>query len=498
MTDLARSGQRLGSLAGKLLLVGLVNALAVYGLVATYAVRDWGIFAVILVATAAVDYVYFSRRTLASRYLLPGLIFLLIFQVYVVIYTAYAGFTNVGDGHNLDKPRALQHILAVSEKRVPGSPPYKVQVLAGPDDRLHLLATGPDGRTTLDGRPATGVPADHRVLPFRDLVGRQQEVLALRVPLQDGSLRTEDGSTGYIAKPTLRYADDTLTDTVTGTVYRATERGYFESADGKVLTPGWKEVVGLDNYVRAFTDERLRAPLLSVFAWTFAFAALSVLTTFALGLLLALTLNREGLRGRGIYRSLLVLPYAVPSFLSALVWTGMLNQSFGFVNHGLLGGADIPWLNDATLAKVSVLLVNLWLGFPYMFLICTGALQAVPAEVNEAARIDGAGPWQLFRRVTLPLLLVSTGPLLVASFAFNFNNFTVIYFVTGGGPNIPDAPITLGSTDLLISAVYKVAFGGAGREWGFACAMSTIIFLVVAAISAAGFRRTRALEETYS
>ncbi|NUT41117.1 MAG: ABC transporter permease subunit [Thermoactinospora sp.] len=488
----------LRTLGAKLLLVGVVNALAVYGLVATYAVRDWGIFVVLLVATAAVDYVYFSRRTLATRYLLPGMLFLLVFQIYVVVYTAYAGFTNVGDGHNLTREQALSHILAVSEKRVPGSPPYRVQVLAGPDGRLHLLATDPRGTTTLDGEPVSGAPAGHRVLRLRDLVSRQQEVLALRVPVEGGSIRTEDGSTGYIARPTLRYAGGQLTDTTTGTVYRATERGFFESDDGRALTPGWREFVGFDNYVRAFSDERLRAPLLSVFAWTFAFALLSVLTTFLLGLVLALALNKEGLRGRGVYRSLLVLPYAVPSFLSALVWTGMLNQSFGFINQGLLGGAEIAWLNDPTLAKVSVLLVNLWLGFPYMFLICTGALQAIPGEVVEAARIDGAGAWQLFRRVTLPLLLVSTGPLLVASFAFNFNNFTVIYFVTGGGPNVPEAPITLGSTDLLISMVYKVAFGGAGREWGFACAMSTIIFLIVAAISAASFRRTRALEETYS
>ncbi|WP_308169583.1 ABC transporter permease subunit [Acrocarpospora catenulata] len=496
----------------KIALLAVINALGVYGVLAAYAVGDWGIAGFVGLATLTADYVYFSRRVTAGKYLLPGLLFLLVFQVYIVFHTAAAAFTNVGDGHNLDQPRALEHILAVSEKRIPDSPLYKVAVVTGSDGTLRLLATDPAGKVTLGGEEVTeGIVRDgggkavevegYRTLQLRDLVTRQEEVLALRVSLgAQGALRTQDGVTGFLARPTLRHdpAADTLTDVESGKVYQASSAGYYEAADGTHLTPGWTVNVGFDNFARVLTDTRLRGPFVSVFLWTFVFAALSVLFNFALGLLLALALNKPGMRGRNVYRSLLVLPYAVPSFLSALVWTGMLNQTFGFVNLTLLGGADVPWLNDPWLAKGSVLLVNLWLGFPYMFLICTGALQAIPAELNEAARIDGAGPWQHFRQVTLPLLLVSTAPLLIAAFAFNFNNFTVIYFVTGGGPNLPEAPITLGSTDLLISMVYKIAFGGAGREWGFASAMSALIFVIVAGISAFGLRRTRSLEETYA
>ncbi|WP_246238702.1 ABC transporter permease subunit [Acrocarpospora corrugata] len=500
------------ALIGKILLLGAINALGVFGLLTAFAVGDWGVFGFVALATVAADYVYFSKRIEAGKYLLPGLLFLLVFQVYIVFHTVTAAFTNVGDGHNLDKPRALEHLLAISEKRVPDSPLYQIVVVTGSDGTLELLATDPQGAVTLNGEPVTkGVTRDstgkatavdgYRTLQLRDLTTRQEEVFDLRVPLgAQGALRTQDGVTGFLARPTLRHdaAADTLTDVASGKVYRASSSGYYVASDGTNLTPGWTENVGFGNFARVLTDTRLRGPFVSVFIWTFVFAALSVVFNFAIGLLLALALNKPGMKGRNIYRSLLVLPYAVPSFLSALVWTGMLNQTFGFVNQTLLGGADVPWLNDPWLAKGSVLLVNLWLGFPYMFLVCTGALQAIPSELNEAAKIDGASAWQHFRRITLPLLLVSTAPLLIAAFAFNFNNFTVIYFVTGGGPNLPEAPITLGSTDLLISMVYKLAFGGAGREWGFASAMSAMIFVIVAAISAFGLRRTRSLEETYS
>jgi len=142
-----------------------------------------------------------------------------------------------------------------------------------------------------------------------------------------------------------------------------------------------------------------------------------------------------------------------------------------------------------------VLIVNLWLGFPYMFLICTGALQSIPEDVNEAATVDGASPWQAFRLIKLPLLLVSVAPLLIASFAFNFNNFNVIYMLTNGGPRDTAAPIPVGFTDILISMVYKVAFTGQNRDYGLASAYSIIIFIVVAVISIIAFRRTKSLEE---
>jgi arabinogalactan oligomer/maltooligosaccharide transport system permease protein len=182
----------------------------------------------------------------------------------------------------------------------------------------------------------------------------------------------------------------------------------------------------------------------------------------------------------------------VPGFLSLLVWQGLLNDDFGVVNRLL--HLNIPWLFDANWAKVSCILVSFWLTVPYFFLVSMGALQSIPEELNEAAHVDGGGPTQIFRRVTLPLVLVATSPLLIASFAFNFNNFNNIYLLTQGGPTQPDQPIA-GSTDILISYTYKLALAtGKGNDYGLASAVSIVIFIIVATISAVSFSKTKALE----
>jgi arabinogalactan oligomer/maltooligosaccharide transport system permease protein len=263
------------------------------------------------------------------------------------------------------------------------------------------------------------------------------------------------------------------------------------SASGEDLEPGWKTYIGFSNFSRIIHDPLIRNPFLRVLAWTFAFAALSVLLSFALGLFLAIALQKA-FRLQRLYRIVLVLPYAIPGFLTILVWRGLLNDDFGVVNH--LFHLHISWLFDAWWARVSVLLVNLWLTFPYFFLVSLGALQSIPGDLVEAARVDGAGPFQVFRKITLPLLLVAVAPLLVASFAFSFNNFNVIYLLTGGGPPSEDQP-TAGSTDILLSYTYKIAFAtGKGNNYALAAGISIVIFLIVATISAVSFWRTKALE----
>ena len=147
------------------------------------------------------------------------------------------------------------------------------------------------------------------------------------------------------------------------------------------------------------------------------------------------------------------------------------------------------------MAKVAILGVNLWLGFPYMFLVCLGALQSLPGDVEEAAKMDGASGLRTVWSIKLPLVLQSTTPLLIASFAFNFNNFSLIYMLTKGGPDFYGAPFGLGQTDILISMVYKIAFAGDQHNYGLASAMSIFIFAVVGVIAWLGFRKTKALEE---
>ena len=496
----------------KIALLGLVDAFAAFVLFQLAAAGDWVVFAVTLAVTLLINWIYLRRGGLPAKYLAPGVFFLVLFQVFVVVYSSYIAFTNYGAGHNSDKPAAIEIIQRSSSIRVPDSPAYPVSVLEQGGD-LHLL-TVRDGQAVLGGADEPLAPVEaqmdgaeavavdgYTTLRFGDLLSRQDQVTQLKVPLSDdpadGTLETRDGSRAYVYSPRLEYdeAQDTFTDLESGVVYRDNGEGRFQADDGSTLQTGWRVFVGVDNFAKAFTDPSLRDPLLRVLVWTFAFAFLSVATTFALGLLLAIAFNRADMRGKNVYRVLMILPYAFPAFLSGLVWAGLLNPEFGFVNNVFFGGADIPWLTDPWLARFSVIVVNLWLGFPYMFLVTTGALQSLPEDVDEAARMDGAGPWRIFRSIKLPLLLVSVAPLLISSFAFNFNNFNIIYMLTGGGPRFADAATNIGATDLLITVVYKTAFSGVGRDYGLASALSIVIFLIVATISAISFRQTKALEE---
>lgn len=500
----------------KIALLAIVDALAVFALFVLFVQQSWVVFGIAAAVTLLINYIYLRPGALPAKYLAPGVLFLAVFQIFVVLYSGYVAFTNYGDGHNSTKEDAIEAILLTSQQRVPDSPAYRISVLEQ-FGQLSFLVTDPDGTVSIGGedRPlqqtgqyetdgtgrATAAPG-YETLGFAEILAQQEAISSLAVPVSDdpddGSLRTPDGSTAYLYRSVLAYdaSTDTFVDTTDGTIYSDNGRGAFADESGRALVPGWKIDVGFENFVRAFTEENIRGPLVGVFVWTFAFAFLSVATTFALGLFLALVFNDWRMRGRRFYRVVMILPYAFPSFLSGLVWLGMLNQDYGFVNQVLFLGADIPWLTDPALARFSVLLVNLWLGFPYMFLVCTGALQSIPEELTQAATVDGARPWAVFRFIKFPLLLVSVAPLLISSFAFNFNNFNVIYMLTGGGPRNVEAGVDAGATDLLITLVYKVAFGsGTGRDYGLASAFAILIFIVVAVVSAVGFRRTKALED---
>ncbi|KAF2417943.1 ABC transporter permease subunit [Microbacterium sp. B35-30] len=513
MADAA--GGRLRWLIFKIALLAIVDAVAVFAVFVLFLHNEWLVLALVAAVTILMNWIYFSRKQIPAKYLTPGILLLIVFQIFTLVYTGYIGFTNYGTGHNGSKDQAVASLMRSSLVRVEDSPTFDVTVVERVGE-LGLLVTDPtDGDVslgtnlqplepvddaTMEGGKAVAVDG-WTTLMFADVLSRSNDIEALAVPYSDdpndGAIRTQDGQKGYLYVSTLEYdaAAGTMTDTTTGTVYTDDGEGAFVSDEGEELLPGWQVFVGFENFVKAVTDASIRGPLLSVTAWTFVFAAVSVASTFFLGLLLALVFNHKGMRFKNTYRIMLILPYAFPAFLGALVWAGMMNESFGFINQVLLGGAEIPWLTDPWLAKVSVLLVNLWLGFPYMFLVCMGALQGIPEEVNEAGVMDGANPWQIFRRIKLPLLLVTVTPLLIASFAFNFNNFNLIYMLTGGGPRMEDTAIRVGHTDILISMVYKVAFTGENRDYGLASAFTILIFIVVALISIVSFRKTKALEE---
>jgi arabinogalactan oligomer/maltooligosaccharide transport system permease protein len=343
---------------------------------------------------------------------------------------------------------------------------------------------------------ALGITAanGYKIIKGAELFAMDAQLRGFHVPTTGQSaISPQTISTAAELEPTLRYDErrGTFTRISDGRVFRDNGKGAF-TAGAQELEPGWKTGVGFGNFSRIIHNPLVRGPFLQIFVWTFAFAVLVVFLSFSVGLLLAIVLNKSGMRFQRFYRSMVLIPWAMPGFLSLLVWQGLLNDDFGVVNR--LFHVNIPWLFDANWAKVSVIFVSFWLTVPYFFLISMGALQSIPSELNEAAHVDGGGPIAIFRRVTLPLVLIVTAPLLIASFAFNFNNFNNIYLLTGGGPTQPNQPIA-GSTDILISYTYKLAIAtGKGSDFALASAVSIIIFIIVATISAVSFSRTKALE----
>lgn len=272
------------------------------------------------------------------------------------------------------------------------------------------------------------------------------------------------------------------------------ENSNIDFAEDKKIEPGYMVTIGVRNFTKIFTTRNITSPFLRVFIWTVLWSLFSVLTSFAAGLALALVLNAGDLKGRYFYRTLFILPYAIPSFVTILMWGGFLNEDFGIIN--LATGFTIPWLSDPNgiLPKISCVIVNLWLSFPYQMIISLGALQSIDASMYEAADVDGATKPQQFWRITLPLLLATLGPMLVGSFAFAFNNFGGIYLLTGGGP-VMDPGVLPGQTDILISYTYKLAFGSNETDYGLASAIGIIVFFIIGTITFLQFKYTGAFKE---
>ena len=301
-----------GSLRGmivKLIAVGIVDAIALYAVLVLATFGEWGVLAIVVAVAILINWIYFSRRALPAKYLAPGVFFLAVFQVFVLLYTGYVGFTNYGTGHNGSKDQAVNALMASALERVPDSPTYPVTVVEEGGE-LGLLVTSPAGNAllgtqedplaavdaTFDGDRAVAVEG-WTSLQFADVLERQAEVTELSVAFSDdpndGRISTPDGSSAYRYTSTLEYDGEAITDTATGTVYEDVGTGAFTAADGEELMPGWKVAVGFDNFVRAVSDSRLAGPLIYVTLWTFAFAAITVAATFVIGLFLAITFNHK-------------------------------------------------------------------------------------------------------------------------------------------------------------------------------------------------------------
>lgn len=522
-----RSSSRRAAFFVKLGSVALLDGLVVAALPVLFAAESWFLVAVVVVVGVMINWAYLSPRARAVKWLAPGLIFMGLFVMWPIGYTVYVSLTNWATGNSLSQDQVIEQLERVTVDNEEGSVPLTLSIYKDGGD-LAFLVTDTEGNAYFGvprlrtAQPAddslidlsslgvdlsAGAPqtiGDYRLLGLRDVfaVASDLERLELDIPGR-GVARPQTTSQALLVAGGNRYTYDPETDAVfdaqTGVDCLA-ELGNFVCPDGRRLDPGWRVALGLGNYRQVLANPQIRTPFVGVFAWNVVFALASVLLTYTVGLALANALQDDRLRGKAVYRSIFILPYAIPGFLSIIIWRGLLNNQYGQINDflGIFGIDQVPWLLDGTWAKVALLMVNTWLGFPYMFLITSGALQAVPAELKEAARVDGAGPWRVFRTVTLPLLLVSTAPLLIGSFAFNFNNFVLIFLLTNGGPPIPNSSVPVGETDLLITFTYDLALrAGRGNNFALGSAVVIVIFVILATISAISFRATRRLEEVY-
>jgi ABC-type sugar transport system permease subunit len=495
---------RLGGLA-------LVDAVAIYLLYNMFRDGVWELGIVFGVVTILLNAVFLREDLYPLRWISPGLALLIVIVVYPILFTVYTAFTNYGDGHLLTKPVAIRQLESLTYLPEDGTV-YNWTAFVSPAGSYLLWLQSPETGEQFVVRPGAPPEPVSGEMPA-EIEGYQQlnnierlrhtgNLVNLEFGVPPDVFRVSERQIGRAARYQQQYAydagRDVMVDQQTGKEYRPVA-GTFTADDGSTLRPGFRVVIGPDNFLRLLTSPSLRGPFVLVFLWTIVFAIISVAITFSLGLFLALMFNVPEMPWRRVIRSLLLLPYALPAFVSVPVWVGLLNPQYGVISNAIAGlfGAAPPWFADPAWARTGVLLIQLWLGFPYMFVITTGALQALPMDIYEAADIDGANAWQKFWSMTLPLLMISVGPLLVASFAFNFNNFVVIELFNRGGPPMSGTLSPVGHTDLLVTYTFRIAFAsGRGADLGYAAAITVVIFLILMVITFVQFRYSNMLEET--
>lgn len=483
-------------------------ALSIFILAALYMVWSFylagePLFALGMFVLATIGAVLFTfRRFYTWRFIFPGIAAIAVFIVLPVVYTSSVGFTNYSARNLLTFERVQKYHL------------QKTITLAGSQRPFSLTTDMQLYFPEADGRPALLTPAINsaqngaltaslhtsdapEAQPIKAIIKNRLALQALKISLPDGGFLVADGLRKFaqISKQYTKTSEGILTDAQGLQLIADQDVGFFRDDTGETLSPGWSVGVGWQNFIKIATNDGIKAPMISIFIWTCIFAFLSMVFTFSLGTCFAVLLDWKQLAGRNVYRTLLILPYAVPGFISILVFKGLFNQNFGEINVILsqLIGLKPEWFTSPTLARVMLLIVNTWLGFPYWMLLAGGFIQAIPQDQYKAAALEGSGTLRNFFTITLPQIITPSVPLLIANFAFNFNNVVLILLLTSGGPDIPGTLIPAGSTDLLGSFTYRIAFADSGQDFGLAGAISTLIFILTAFIAYVNFRAMQRL-----
>lgn len=501
----------------KLAVVIIMDAFVGWFIIRLGALGYYPLVAGFFIITVFVNVILLRKEAYPIRWMVVGLVLMALFTIYPIFFTIWVSFTNFGESHLITKQQAIDQIL--NEKYLPpAGRAYSWTAFKTTEGEyaLWLLDVDGNGYLTRPGEAVSQPTAGEAGIGELDEKGVPKTIEGYKRlnPFQAATdqnltqiLFGEAGKTIQVRSPTeaaellplyLYDAEqDAMINQETGGVYKNL-RGTFTLSSGEELRPGFISSIKLNNFRDFFISPALRGPMVQLVTWNFSFAFFSLLLNFFFGLATAILFNDPTFPFKKIIRSLLIIPYTVPALITILIWRGMLNPELGVISRTMenLFGWSPPWFTDQWWAKTAILLVNLWLSYPYFMLICSGALQSIPQDIYEAALMDGASHWQQFRRITLPLLLVAVGPLLIASFTFNFNNFNLIYLFNAGGPPIPGTPTPAGYTDILISYVYNLAFSGSrGVNYGFAAAITIIIFFIVGTMTLFQYRYTRMWEE---
>lgn len=490
-------------------LVGIVNG---YATILMYSRGEVAFALLTLIITALALYIFGSKKTYAHRYIYPGIAGMILFILFPLAYTVNLAFTNYSAKNQLSLERA-QSVLEGRTFQSGDSFSFTLLKTAGGhvitvQDGDQTLATPEINLTKeIEGQDISLSAVDSvagEKEPIKSIIKSRPILSTVDLIMPNGDAIRMSGLRKFAAVEqlfTLQEDGKAMLNNETGQTFLPNmDTGFYQAIDdsgnfvGNSVSPGFVVGIGTHNFERVWKDEGIKEPFISIFIWTVIFSVCTVVFTLVIGLVLASIVQWEELKGRAVYRVLLILPYAVPAFISILIFKGLFNQSFGEINLVLnqLFGISPSWFSDPFLAKTMVLIVNTWLGFPYMMILCMGLLKAIPDDLYEASAIDGAGPFKNFFHITVPLMIKPMTPLLIASFAFNFNNFVMIQLLTNGGPNMIGTSEPAGYTDLLVSYTYRIAFeGGGGQDFGLASAIATLIFLLVGAMALLNLRFTK-------
>ncbi|MBV9390605.1 MAG: maltose ABC transporter permease MalF [Verrucomicrobia bacterium] len=494
-----------------LVIVALVALPALYLDFVLYQAGTGWIALIFLIIIALFVFVYLSPSAYTFRYLFPGLFGFALFVIFPLLYTVLISFTKYSSQNLLPLERVIS--LLRQETFSTGGSTFQYKLFKQSDTQYILylqdekdparrfasdpfdltVSTGSHAISLLDPQPLQPLPPGQQP-PGQPLEMPQVTRAKLFIPMRgrqfvlpDDKLVSMEGLQKFSTRDRLWILnpDRTLTNRKDGTIIRPDFRtGFFVNEKGQRYGVGFRVFSGFENYMRIVTDPRIQGPFVRIFVWTVTFSALSVLSSFGVGVLIAVILEWKEVRFRGIYRTLLILPYAVPAVLSILIFKGLFNQEFGAVNEFLRAMFHFApeWETNPWGARVMLLLVNVWLGYPYMMLISTGMLQSIPVTIYEASAIDGSNPLKDFYHITLPLIIPPLLPILISSFAFNFNNFNLIYLLTAGGPKMVGGGIA-GETDLLVNYTFNIAFRDSGTNYGLASAVATLLFIIVGTLA---------------